>query len=193
MTSLIRLTLGVLLAAGTTIACSSSNNNSTPGTGGSGGTGGGSAGASAGGTGGGAAGTGGASAGGTGGAVGGGGTGGTPAGFMAIAPCNAATDYVAGTTISFGGNVGFAYDPHCLKVQAGASVTFSGDFSFHPLEPSAMRGNTTSNPITAISAGIDGGTTASFTFPNAGFYAYFCSFHGASDTGAGMAGVIWVQ
>jgi plastocyanin len=107
---------------------------------------------------------------------------------MAFAPCNAATDYVAGTTINFGGTVGFNYDPQCLKVAAGATVTFSGDFVVHPLVPSATRGDPPNNPIVNTSDG----TTASFVFPMPGFYAYLCNFHG-SDDGAFMSGVIWVQ
>jgi plastocyanin len=166
-----RLTFGILVAALTTLGCSSSSNNNTPGTGGSGG--------------GGSTGTAGTSAGGT---TGSGGTGGSGAGFLAFAPCNAATDYVAGTTITFGGTVGFNYDPKCLKVSAGAMVTFSGDFATHPLAPSAMRGDPANNPIVNMSDG----TTASFTFPKPGFYAYLCNFHG-SDDGAFMSGVIWVQ
>jgi plastocyanin len=174
-----RLTLAILLAA-TTIACSGSSTSNTPGTGGGGG---GSSGGGA--TGAGTAGAAGTGSGGSGGATGAGGSG---AGFMAFAPCNAAGDYVAGTTINFGGSVGFNYDPKCLKVTAGATVTFNGDFSVHPLAPSAARGNTTDNPIVNMSAG----TTASFAFPTRGFFAYLCNFHG-SDDGAFMSGVIWVQ
>jgi plastocyanin len=170
-----RLGLAGLFIAASAIACSSSNNTTTPG---SGGTAAGGSGGTA------AAGTGGTAAGGTGG--------GTP-GFMSITPCTSETDYASGTTINFGGAAGFAYDPKCLKVTAGTTVTFMGDFSVHPLEPSTHRGELAGNPITAVSALPDGGTTTSFTFPAAGYYAYFCSFHGASDTGAGMAGVIWVR
>ena len=113
---------------------------------------------------------------------------------MSIMPCTSDSDYTSGaTTINFGGAAGFAYDPKCLKVPAGTTVTFMGDFSAHPLEPSTHRGELTGNPITAVSALPDGGTATSFTFPTAGYYAYFCAFHGPSDTGTGMAGVIWVQ
>jgi plastocyanin len=66
---------------------------------------------------------------------------------------------------------------------------FMGDFVTHPLIPSALRGTTTGNPITTT----DTGTSASFAFPTAGYYAYYCAVHGPSDTGAGMAGVVWVQ
>ena len=36
------------------------------------------------------------------------------------------------------------------------------------------------------------GSTASFTFPTAGFYAYYCMFHGV-DNGQFMDGVLWVK
>jgi plastocyanin len=97
--------------------------------------------------------------------------------------------YVAGTTIAFGGTVGFNYTPKCLKVSPGATVTFNGEFASHPLAPSALRGAPAiNNPIVNMSDG----TTASFTFPDAGFYAYLCNFHGTDD-GLNMAGVIWVK
>jgi plastocyanin len=159
-----RLILAILLGTltVTTIGCSGSSSSNTPGTGGSGG----------------GAGT-----------TGSGGSGGSGAAFMAFAPCSAESNYVTTpTTIAFGGTVGFDYAPKCLKVPAGTSVTFSGDFATHPLAPSAMRGDPTNNPIVNMS----NGTTASFTFPTPGFYAYLCNFHG-SDDGTSMSGVIWVQ
>jgi plastocyanin len=163
MNRLPRLSLAILLSGAAALGCSGNGSTSPTGTGGSGG---GTAGASG---------------------SGGGGSGGGGA-FTAFAPCNAATDYVAGTTINFGGTVGFNYDPQCLKVAAGATVTFSGDFVTHPLVPSATRGDPANNPIVNMS----NGTTASFVFPMPGFYAYLCNFHG-SDDGQFMAGVIWVQ
>jgi plastocyanin len=168
MNRLPHLALGIFLSGATALGCSGNGAANPAGTGGSGG---GTAGASGSG----------------GGGSGGGGSGGGAA-FTAFAPCNAATDYVAGTTINFGGAVGFAYAPQCLKVAAGATVTFSGDFVTHPLVPSATRGDPANNPIVNMSDG----TTASFVFPMPGFYAYLCNFHG-SDDGTSMAGVIWVQ
>jgi plastocyanin len=153
----------LLVAATTALACSGAGGGSNPGSGGSSG-GGGSAAAGSGGTGGGAA-------------------------FMAFAPCADEASYVGSTTtIAFGGAVGFDYAPKCLKVPAGTTVTFSGDFATHPLIPSAMRGMTSGNPIVATSTGAG----ATFTFANRGFYAYLCMVHG-SDDGSSMSGVIWVQ
>jgi plastocyanin len=172
---MIRLSIvSVLLATLTAVGCSDNGGNST----GVAGSGGGAAG-----TGGGAAGTGGGAAG-TGG--------GTP--FMAVAPCNAATDYVAApTTIDFGllGS-GFNYQPKCLKVATGTQVTFmsaGSDFVTHPLAPSVNRGTHPGNPITSTTAG----NNASFTFATKGFWAYYCTIHGSADDGSFMAGVIWAD
>jgi plastocyanin len=162
--SLALLLVAVMIALG----CSGAGGGPTPGSGGSSGGGGSTAGGS----------------GGTGGAGGAGG--GAP--FMAYAPCADETFYVAGSTIAFGGSVGFDYAPRCLKVPAGTTVTFSGDFATHPLIPSAIRGTITGNPIVATSSGA----TATFTFANPGFYAYLCMIHGLDD-GSSMSGVIWVQ
>ncbi len=165
-------TLGLVLASG----CGSSNGSKS-----------GSGGASA---------PGGAS--GSGGATGTGGTtstGGAPV-FTAVTPCNAATDYatVADNTINFGMmGADFVYMPKCLKVTAGATVTFKGfgieTFSNHPLAPSDKIGTVAGNPITETA---EPSNTKTFTFPTAGAYAFFCEFHG-SDLGDAMAGVIWVQ
>jgi plastocyanin len=94
----------------------------------------------------------------------------------------------AGGSGGSGGGAPFMAFASGLAVPAGTAVTFSGDFATHPLIPSAMRGNTTQNPIAATNSG----TSATFTFPNPGFYAYLCMFHG-SDDGSSMSGVIWVQ
>ena len=180
----ITLAFGVLLLGRALVACTddSGNGAGNPGHGGSAGGGvpGGAGGANAG-EGGSNAGAGGATAG-AGGGV----------GFTAVAPCDTAAAYTAGTsatTITFGAAGDIGYMPKCLKVPAGAQVTFMGDFAAHPLEPSGLRGTVTGSPITPTSTG----TTKVFAFPSPGYYAYFCAFHGPSDGATGMVGVIWVQ
>ena len=129
----------------------------------------------------------GSGAGGPGGAAGG--------GFVAVDPCHSAVSYVTGQTAIVFGNIGPggapAYDPKCLKVPLNTTVTFSGDFSVHPLAPSPSRGTLGGNPITATTTG----TGRRITFANPGFYAYDCTVHGVADGGAGnaMTGVIWVE
>lgn len=132
-----------------------------------------------------------AGAGGTGGATGAGGAAGAT-GFRVVNPCTAAADYVTGTSVMFGGMVAL-YTPPCLRVSAGTTVTFNGGsstFAMHPLMPSGLRGDTVGNPIAPTSTGD---TSKSFTFTTPGFFAYFCMLHGATDSGAGMAGVVWVE
>lgn len=135
---------------------------------------------------------------GTGGTGGGGGTPGnadsaapTPDGggtFKAVLPCSAATDYQSGSMITFPVSASqLRYSPQCLKVTTGATVTFNGDFTMHPLRPSMNRPNT-DTPITAV----DSGASKTFTFTKAGFYAFYCQFHDPIDTGTLMSGVIWV-
>jgi plastocyanin len=139
-------------------------------------------------------GTGGTAAGGNGGTAAGG-SGGTTPGFMSILPCASESSYMTGTTtISFPASpTDFSYNPKCLQVSAGATVTFSGDFAIHPLEPSQKRGAQTGNPITSTGALPDGGMTKSFTFSTPGFFAYFCAIHDSLDSGNFMSGVVWVR
>jgi plastocyanin len=174
VTRTVVLACSLLAAALAGAACTddSGNGNGNPGSGGGAGTGGGQ---------GGTGGTGGASA---------GGSGGSSPNFMAVAPCNAESDYMIGTTVAFPMTpTNFSYSPKCLKVPAGTTVAFDGDFATHPLAPSTHRGTLTGSPITATTSG----TTKSVVFATPGYYAYFCTVHGPSDGGAGMVGVVWVE
>ena len=168
-----------LLSLAVAAGCSSSDSNTPSGTGGSTGSGGSSAS-------GGSSGSGGSSA--SGGSSGSGGSGADAGGtaFTAVEPCAAATDYVEGTSISFV-PAEIKYTPKCLKVKAGASVKFAGNFAGHPISPS-KRGDQTDNPIKETTTGTD----ASFTFAKPGFFAFYCKFHGFQDDGKNMAGVVWV-
>jgi len=63
------------------------------------------------------------------------------------------------------------YDPSCMLVKAGQSVTFTQHaFSEHPLEPA--NGDTPS-PISPTNTG----TSVTFAFPNPGTFGYECQFH----------------
>ncbi len=62
------------------------------------------------------------------------------------------------------------YSPACLEIKSGQSVTWSGSFSNHPLEPG---GGTSNSPIQVTS----NGSTVTFTFPNAGTYGFNCGIH----------------
>ena len=86
------------------------------------------------------------------------------------------------------GEHGNAYDPPCMTVRVGQTVTFVSNFLSHPLEPGVAPrrsgAGTTPSPIEARSAG---GTYA-VRFASAGDYPYFCVYH----AGGGMYGVVRV-
>jgi plastocyanin len=82
-----------------------------------------------------------------------------------------------------GGNISFPttggagdYAPACAHIKVGQTITWSGAFASHPLEPI---GGDTPNPITATAVGTD----KSFAFPNAGTFGFGCGVH-ASMRGA---------
>lgn len=106
--------------------------------------------------------------------------------FMALAPCNAESDYVTGNMITFPTTVSpMVYTPNCLRVAAGTTVTWMGNFMVHPLAPSTR--GTVPNPIPLMATG----TTQTVTFTTPGFYPFYCTAHGTNE-GTGMAGVVWV-
>ena len=95
-------------------------------------------------------------------------------------------DRTGGTaTISF---VDFAYTPSCMRVKVGQTVTWSGTFAGHPL-----KGAATNDPTGGLVPATSSGTSASTTFTKAGYYGYYCDFHGdpAGATGT-MSGNIEV-
>jgi len=116
-----------------------------------------------------------------------------PSAFQAIWPCPAEADYATGTdTVAFGflgSPPGFVYEPKCLAIDAGRTVTFAGSFAAHPLYPSATRGTVAGNPI----GGTSTGDSKLVTFARPGFFAYYCGIHGGADDGSTMAGVIWAR
>ncbi len=65
----------------------------------------------------------------------------------------------------------FAVSPRCVEIQAGQSVTWTGDFVTHPLE--ADQGDAP-NPIASANLA---GPSATVTFPKAGTFGYKCTVH----------------
>jgi plastocyanin len=137
------------------------------------------------------AGSGAAGAGGSAGSIGSGGSGG---GGVMLNGCDssAATDKTASasTTVTFDDTL--VYTPPCIRIKAGSSVTFMGDFMLHPLQGGTITGSTrrpdATSPIKLTMGGGDGGMSASFTFPAAGDFGYYCTLHG----GIGMKGAVFV-
>ncbi|HVV87946.1 MAG TPA: plastocyanin/azurin family copper-binding protein [Kofleriaceae bacterium] len=91
----------------------------------------------------------------------------------------------ANRTIQF---ASFLYAPPCVMIRAGQTVTWTGDFSEHPLTPGAIvEGTPTDQPGNPIPP-TDTGTSASVTFPATGDYGYYCAHH----FGTGMMGAVYV-
>lgn len=84
---------------------------------------------------------------------------------------------------------GLLYEPGCLRIAAGQSVTFSSDFLSHPLIGGTLvAGGGVPDPTSPI-ASTTSGATATFTFPTAGVYPFYCTLHAAD----GMGGAIYVE
>lgn len=72
------------------------------------------------------------------------------------------------------------YTPRCVKVKAGAQITFAGRFSFHPLE---ANGGDTPSPIPTQTTDVDGGAL-SITVTTPGTFGFQCQFHPTTMFGA---------
>ena len=87
--------------------------------------------------------------------------------------------------VDFGGTL---YTPKSMKIHVGQSVTWSGDFGFHPLRPglivNGVRTAQANNPIPPTS----NGASVRVTFTTAGQYGYYCDNH----WDVGMRGAIFV-
>lgn len=120
------------------------------------------------------------------------GTGGAGGNPTLINGCDPATavDHTADVTVdvAFGDAVGFKYDPACIKIKAHSSVAFAGTFAVHPLAAGTVDGVTTTPDPTSPITETTSGTTATFAFPSAGTFPYFCEEHYSS----GMKGVVFV-
>ncbi len=64
----------------------------------------------------------------------------------------------------------FAYIPDSLNVNVGDVITWTGSFSFHPLE-------STSIPAGAVAFSSSTGTTYAYTITTPGTYRYHCAIH----------------
>lgn len=106
-------------------------------------------------------------------------------GFDANNPVVVFGDTGVGMSSVGGTSVADGYDPPCLRLPVGATVTFRGNPTFnfvdHPIEPRA--GGTTPNPISATT-----GNMKQVTFSTPGFYPYQCDTHPNQ-----MAGVVWIR
>ena len=106
---------------------------------------------------------------------------------IAAAALLAVPAYAADTVNPFGGTLGNDYGLKTIRAVPGDSVTFSGDFSAHPLKSAR------SDYTYEKAGGGEGVFTQPYTKP--GIYRYYCSIHG-SRTGnnqvSGMSGQVIV-
>ena len=83
----------------------------------------------------------------------------------------------------------YSYDPACFIVSPGTMVTFSGDFTFHPLRGGVVAdGAQTPDPSSPFEPGTSTGTSKIFTLSGAGTFPFYCEAHGL----IGMSGVAYV-
>jgi len=87
-------------------------------------------------------------------------------------PATVVNTILSNATISFGWIV---YTPNTVTINAGESVTWNGEFQFHPLIQ--VQGPDTDEE-TPGGFGNNTGTTYTHTFPNPGTYYFACLFHG---------------
>src|SRR5262249_50684533 len=92
-------------------------------------------------------------------------------------------------TITFFKNNMFVFDPKCIKITKGTTVTFNGfesaTFFGHPLKQGCGADTTITSTSTTD-------TSKAFVFNTVGDYGYYCNFHGSAANGTGMAGMIQV-
>ena len=119
------------------------------------------------------------------------GTTGTPLNGCADSMFTDLTAATATRTIMFDA-VGTTYTPKCAQIAVGQTVAFMGPFTVHPLasgrapsRPTTDTASATPTPIVSTMTGA----SASFTFPTAGDYGFYCIIHES----LGMFGVIRVR
>jgi plastocyanin len=90
------------------------------------------------------------------------------------------------TTVTF---AGIEYTPRCVRIHAGSTVVFTGNFASHPLVGGTVAGATaTPDPGSPVPP-TDVGTEITFTLAKSGAHPYYCSAHASS----GMMGAIFVE
>ena len=78
--------------------------------------------------------------------------------------------------------------PHsaCISVSVGTTVTWQGNFTFHPLTGGVAPTSDTTSPVTAAGPGADI-APVDVAFTTAGEFPYFCTVHLAA-----MSGIVFV-
>ena len=91
--------------------------------------------------------------------------------------------------IHFGGLIGFAYEPACLRIRAGTRVRFVGSFATHPLAAGRVFDEeVVADPESPFKSTWEG-ETAAFLMLKTGDVAYYCDQHAFE----GMFGAVFVE
>jgi plastocyanin len=91
-------------------------------------------------------------------------------------------------TIDFGGALGSAYSPRCVKVTMGTKIRFVGAFASHPLRGGLADGTEQPASTGPFTTATNSGTSHDFVMDDCAAYPYFCDNHGLS----GMTGAVIV-
>ena len=99
------------------------------------------------------------------------------------------------TSVGFGGGIGFAYSPKCLKVKVGTKVTFDGSvvgaFGTHPFMGGEVKNGVKVPAVSGPFIPITNNPAISsktFTMTSAGTFPFYCDFHALG----GMTGTVFV-
>ncbi|HAP00407.1 MAG TPA: hypothetical protein DCQ93_00640 [Bacteroidetes bacterium] len=86
--------------------------------------------------------------------------------------------------VQFGGSIGMAYSPSQINANVGDTITWQGDFSFHPLISISV-------PSGASSFSNSTGSSFSYVIAFEGTYNFQCSVHGFNGQiiAAGASGI----
>lgn len=99
----------------------------------------------------------------------------------------------ADRTIFFGGTGAssiYTYNPSCMNIAAGQTVTFAGEFISHPLARGTVSDADAGSPDNPIpDPPTHDGRSLAVTYPSAGNFPYYCTQH----TAQGMNGKVQVQ
>lgn len=83
----------------------------------------------------------------------------------------------------------FRYDPSCIHVNAGGSITFTGSgFGSHPLRGGAYTGVGSQQDPSSPVPPTGSGSSLTVQLDRQGLFGFFCNFH----AGSGMVGAVLV-
>ena len=96
---------------------------------------------------------------------------------------------MAEVEIRFGEEIGYSYEPNCVRVSAGTRLTFVGHFVAHPLAVGELAAVVTDPDRASPLRDTESGEVATFVMDLPGSYPYLCNLH-AWD---GMMGAVFVE